>query len=98
MTQKQQTPDITRELSEAEIRIRSYLIWERDGKPDGMAEQHWLRALAELREELPHSVGEKVKNNKKNGSKSAAQSTGGGMTAKSVAGKSPAAHAPHGNA
>jgi hypothetical protein len=34
--------------SEEEIRIRSYLIWEREGRPEGKAEEHWLRAKAEL--------------------------------------------------
>lgn len=34
--------------SEEQIRIRSYLIWEREGRPDGKSEQHWLRAKAEL--------------------------------------------------
>ncbi|MDE2183258.1 MAG: DUF2934 domain-containing protein [Alphaproteobacteria bacterium] len=34
--------------SEEEIRIRSYLIWEREGRPEGKSEEHWLRAKAEL--------------------------------------------------
>ena len=34
--------------SEDEIRIRSYLIWEREGRPDGKAAEHWQRAKAEL--------------------------------------------------
>ena len=34
--------------SEDEIRVRSYLIWEREGCPEGKAEEHWLRAKAEL--------------------------------------------------
>jgi len=34
--------------SEDEIRIRSYLIWEREGRPEGKAGEHWLRAKAEL--------------------------------------------------
>ncbi|MGC9953084.1 MAG: DUF2934 domain-containing protein [Rhizomicrobium sp.] len=38
--------------SEDEIRIRSYLIWERDGRPEGKSEEHWLRAKAELEAEF----------------------------------------------
>ena len=37
--------------SEEEIRARSYQIWEREGCPDGKAEEHWLRAEAELADE-----------------------------------------------
>jgi Protein of unknown function (DUF2934) len=43
---KQPTP------SEDEIRIRSYLIWEREGRPEGKSEDHWLRAKAELEAEF----------------------------------------------
>jgi len=38
--------------SEEEIRKRSYLIWEREGRPDGKAEEHWARAKAELEAEF----------------------------------------------
>jgi hypothetical protein len=41
-TEQQPTP------SEEDIRKRSYLIWERDGRPEGKSEEHWLRAKAEL--------------------------------------------------
>ena len=34
--------------SEDQIRTRSYLIWEREGRPDGKDAEHWLRAKAEL--------------------------------------------------
>jgi hypothetical protein len=34
--------------SEDEIRVRSYLIWEREGRPEGKSEEHWLQAKAEL--------------------------------------------------
>lgn len=34
--------------SEEEIRIRSYLIWEREGRPNGKDREHWLKAKAEL--------------------------------------------------
>lgn len=38
--------------SEDEIRVRSYLIWQREGCPDGRSEEHWLRAKAELEAEF----------------------------------------------
>jgi hypothetical protein len=41
-TQQQPPP------SQEEIRVRSYLIWEREGRPEGKSEEHWLRAKAEL--------------------------------------------------
>lgn len=36
--------------TQAEIRERSYQIWEKEGRPDGLAWDHWLRAEAELQE------------------------------------------------
>lgn len=33
------------------VRVCAYAIWEREGRPDGGAEQHWLRAGEELRAE-----------------------------------------------
>jgi len=35
-------------LSETEIGLRAYQIWEAEGKPDGKDFEHWLRAKAEL--------------------------------------------------
>jgi hypothetical protein len=32
--------------SEDAIRQRAYLMWEADGRPDGMAEHYWMRAAA----------------------------------------------------
>jgi hypothetical protein len=34
--------------TEEEIRTRSYAIWEREGRPDGKAQEHWQRANAQL--------------------------------------------------
>ena len=34
--------------SEDNIRKRANMIWEREGRPEGRAEEHWLRAKAEL--------------------------------------------------
>jgi len=38
--------------SEDEIRVRSYLIWEREGCPLGKSEEYWQRAKTELETEL----------------------------------------------
>ena len=35
-------------IPEETIRLRSYLIWQRAGCPDGKAVEHWLRAKDEL--------------------------------------------------
>ena len=42
---------------EQAIRDRAYLIWKREGCPDGHAFDHWMSACAEVRErqnELMH--------------------------------------------
>ena len=36
------------------INHRAYEIWESEGKPEGRARIHWLRAEAEFREKLCH--------------------------------------------
>jgi hypothetical protein len=38
-------------ISEEEIRLRSYLIWQHEGCPKGAELAHWLRAKAELEAE-----------------------------------------------
>ena len=40
------------DLFEDAVRLRSYLIWEREGCCDGNALDHWLRAKVELDVEL----------------------------------------------
>lgn len=35
-------------VAEREIRTRSYLLWEADGRPQGRDVEFWLRAEAEL--------------------------------------------------
>jgi hypothetical protein len=40
------------EPSEAEIRERSYLIWDRERRQDGCDGEYWLKAKAELKAEL----------------------------------------------
>lgn len=96
MTQKQATPDIHYELTEADIRVRSYLIWEREGKPDGQSQQHWLRAISELQNELPLTAGGARKSGTKS-SKSSAHSIFGARSSKSAARKASSSHA-QGNA
>jgi hypothetical protein len=39
-------------VSEDAVRKRSYEIWQREGCPDGLADQHWFRAIAELEGEF----------------------------------------------
>lgn len=50
MTDHQSNTSI--EPSEDAVRLRSYQIWEREGRPDGCADEHWRRAKAELMAEL----------------------------------------------
>ncbi|MDE3114394.1 MAG: DUF2934 domain-containing protein [Pseudomonadota bacterium] len=38
-------------IPDEEIRVRSYLIWQREGCPSGAELAHWLRAKAELESE-----------------------------------------------
>ena len=39
-----------REFLEA-VRLTAYFLWEQDGRPDGMAEVYWHRALEKHRSE-----------------------------------------------
>ena len=36
---------------EERVRARAYLIWEEEGRPDGHALAHWLRATEEVEAE-----------------------------------------------
>ncbi|MDG4575056.1 MAG: DUF2934 domain-containing protein, partial [Defluviicoccus sp.] len=36
---------------QSQIEKRAHEIWEREGRPDGRAEEHWQRAVAELDDE-----------------------------------------------
>jgi len=38
------------EPTQEHIRLRAYELWERHGKPDGRAEEFWLRAEQELKD------------------------------------------------
>jgi hypothetical protein len=41
----------------AEIAKRAYAIWEKEGRPDGRAIEHWLRAEVELGAQKPVKPG-----------------------------------------
>jgi hypothetical protein len=43
-------------VSEEEVRQRSYEIWQREGCPDGKADEHWFRAKAELEAECQAAI------------------------------------------
>lgn len=38
-------------VSRQELEVRSYHIWEREGRPQGRDWEHWFRAEAELNRE-----------------------------------------------
>ena len=38
-------------VSVEEVQLRSYMIWEREGRPMGRDQEHWFRAQAELAED-----------------------------------------------
>ena len=46
---------------ENQIASRSYFIWEREGRPDGKALDHWLQAKFELEAEATGTNGGKPK-------------------------------------
>ena len=35
-------------INDNAIRVRSYLIWEREGRPQGRSAEHWMLAKTEL--------------------------------------------------
>jgi hypothetical protein len=46
---------------EQRISERAYAIWERAGRPDGEAEQHWRLAEAEVDQEMTAPAGSGTK-------------------------------------
>ena len=44
------------QTAEDAIRQRSYFIWEREGRPIGKEQEHWIRAKAELEAELEATI------------------------------------------
>jgi len=41
-----------------DIRVRAYLIWEREGRSNGHSEEYWFRAKAELEAECHKTTDE----------------------------------------
>ena len=49
------------EPDEHRIRKRAYQIWEEEGRPNGRALDHWLRAHWEIREEIdPEAKSDRI--------------------------------------
>jgi len=44
------------DISEDDIRIRAYALWEANGCPEGSHELHWQQALRQLTEEAEASA------------------------------------------
>jgi hypothetical protein len=38
-----------RTVTDEDVAVRAYLIWQREGRPEGRHVEHWLAAEAELR-------------------------------------------------
>ena len=47
-----QAVTLPRIVTEDDVRARAYVLWDADGRPEDRAEEHWLRAEAELTDEL----------------------------------------------
>jgi len=45
----------------SKIEIRAYEIWEREGRPEGKATEHWDRAIAEITREEAEAAVAKMK-------------------------------------
>jgi hypothetical protein len=76
-------------LDESEIAKRSYLIWETEGRPDGKALDHWLRAKAALESEAAPGASAPPNRARAGAAPRKPRSTSGARTAK--AGKAPVA-------
>ena len=48
-------------ITDNAIRVRSYLIWEREGRPQGRSAEHWILAEAELADKSIKSRATKAK-------------------------------------
>ena len=44
---KSSKPVETKNLSENELRDAAYFLWEREGRPEGRALDHWLQAAGQ---------------------------------------------------
>ena len=50
---------------EQAIRVRAYFIWEREGRPEGRARDHWHRAVTERIHEECRQVSEPMEDEEK---------------------------------
>jgi hypothetical protein len=48
-------------MSDEVVREAAYFIWEREGRPEGCAPDHWARALTEARGTDDKLLGEEEK-------------------------------------
>src|SRR4051794_19126123 len=48
------------QVRDERVREPAHLMWERDGRPEGRALEHWLKAEEEVKNELPKSWAEVV--------------------------------------
>lgn len=39
-------------IGEDDVRMRAYVTWDAEGRPEGRADEHWLRAESDLHAEL----------------------------------------------
>lgn len=66
---------------ETKIRERCYLLWEGEGRPEGRALDHWLRAEAELRAEEATEIRQDPRRRARTGN---VKDGGAGATTKSA--------------
>lgn len=63
--------------SQDAVRLRSYVIWEREGRPDGYDVDHWLRTKSELEAQLRVRPARRKASTTKSAGKSARGNSGG---------------------
>jgi hypothetical protein len=69
------------EIPEEAIRLRAYHIWEREGRPHGRDQEHWVQAQVELGAEVmrvqpPRAAAPSPPQARSNGGKAAAAKPG----------------------
>ena len=55
MRKMKKSEPMKQNLSEADIAMRAYHLWEINGRPNGRALEHWLEAETQLRNGLKYS-------------------------------------------
>jgi hypothetical protein len=55
----------TNRTNEQTVRDRAYFIWEREGRPDGRAYDHWTRAIKEAARREPRQDAEQLPDEEK---------------------------------